>query len=265
MLLNNKFPATGEYLTPGRSSSGNIPDSGGNVPGWQVTLVDACGFGREGLRAALYQHFLSSGHVEVTVAATLALPGLAILMGEKASSVKPRCLVLRLPESSGEALHLLLQLGALPAGHYARVVVLSAVAPERVRRVLISAGLTGQICLVNDHLALSVLCRVIAPGKWDSTGATGGQDEVLLSQPHRQLSPAERRVLSQTLQGIPAREQARKAGTEVKTIYSQLASGLHKLKVRDIRTLLQQFWPERNRMGEGGRDEKGYFTARLLA
>ncbi|MFH2359825.1 hypothetical protein [Klebsiella sp. KE9767] len=250
MLLNNEFPATGEYPAPIRSSSGNMPGSGGNVPGWQVTLVDACGFGREGLRAALYQHFLSSGHVEVTVAATLALSGLAILRGEKASSVKPRCLVLRLPFSSREALHLLLQLGTLPAGYYERVVILSAVAPDKVRRMLISTGLTGQICLADDHLALSALCRVIAPERRDVAGDVSCHCEVLLSQPHRQFTPAEWRVLSQTLQGVSAREQARQAGTRIKTIYTQRACGLHKLKVRDIRMLLRQFWPVRNRMSK---------------
>lgn len=250
MPLNNKDPGTGEYSAPIRSSSGNVPDGGENLPGWLVTIVDACGFGRLGLRAALHQHFLSPGHVEVNVAATLALPFLAIMMGEKASSVKPRCLVLRLPESSGEALHLLLQLGKLPAGHYARVVVLSAISADWIRPVLISTGLTGAICLADDRLAPGVLCRIIAPGEWDSADAAGCHCEVLLSQPHRRLTPAEGRVLSQTLQGVSTREQARQAGTNIKTIHSQRANGLHKLKVQELRTLLRQFWPVKNKMRE---------------
>lgn len=248
MLLNNRFPATREYPTATRSPSGNILNGEENISGWQVTLIDTCVYGREGLRAALYQYFPSPGHIDVTVVATPELPRIDTMTDEKTGATRPRCLVLRLPFSAREALHLLLQLDTLPAGYYDRVVILSAVAPEKVRRVLISTGLTGQICLPDDHLALSALCQVIAPVRRDCAGNIGCHSEVLLAQPHRQFTPAERRVLSQTLQGVSAREQARQEGTRIKTIYTQQAGGLHKLKVRDIRTLLRQFWPMRNRM-----------------
>ncbi|HFN1103965.1 TPA: hypothetical protein ACHBXQ_005462 [Klebsiella variicola subsp. variicola] len=246
MLLNNIRPLIGDNHIPHRLRKGV-----NNPPFWQVTIVDTCYFGREGLRIAIHEHFLSSGYVEVTVATTLALPRLAIMMGEKNSSTGQRCLVLRLPVSSSEALHLLLELGMLPAGYYARVVVVSDVSSTILRRVLISTGLTGQICLVGDHLPLSTLCRTIVPGKWESKTVMRGQDEVLVHQPHRQFTPAERQVLVQTLRGVPVREQARQAGTRIKTIYTQRANGLHKLQVRDIQKLLRQFCSVKSSMTVG--------------
>ncbi|MDS7872717.1 hypothetical protein AB4O99_25000 [Klebsiella pasteurii] len=241
MLLNNIHPLVGDNHIPHR-----FRKDVNNPPFWQVTIVDTCNFGREGLRIAIHQHFLSSGYVEVTVATTLALPRLAIMMGEKNSSTGQRCLVLRLPVSSSEALHLLLELGMLPVGYYARVVVMSDFSSTILLRVLISTGMTGQICLIGDHLPISRLCRTIVPVEWESKAVMGGQNEVLVHQPHRQFTPAERRVLIQRLQGVPVREQARQADTRIKTIYTQRANGLDKLLVRDIQTLLRQFCSVKN-------------------
>ena len=246
MLLNNISPLIGDsHITCRARNSVNNP------PYWQVTIVDTCNFGREGLRLAIHQHFLLSGYVEVMVATSKGLPRLAIMMGEKSNSTGQRCLVLRLPVSPSEALLLLLELGMLPAGYYNRVVVVSAVSSTILRKILISTGLTGQICLVSDHLPLSTLCRTIVPGKWESMIAMRGQDEVLVHQSHRQFTPAERRVLVQTLQGVPTREQARQAGVRIKTIYTQRANGLHKLQVRDIQTLQRQFCSVKNSMTAG--------------
>ena len=222
-------------LPPGETRA--VPPSLLPVPqdgGWQVTLVDSCCYGREGLRAALEQYSPSSGD-----GVTLTLPHLVIMPGEEGATKAQRCLTIRLPPVAREALHLLLQLALLPTGYYARVVVISAIEPTVVRRVLFSVGLRCQVCFADDRLAPEALCRIVTLRQENEDYP----EEALPSKPRYRLTPAEYRVLTWTLLGLSVREQAYQSCTMVKTIYTQRTAALRKLKVRDIRMLLRQFSP----------------------
>ncbi|WP_447878771.1 helix-turn-helix transcriptional regulator [Serratia fonticola] len=206
---------------------------GKNAPpgvGWQVTVVDACCYGRKGMKAALQRH-----PCVVRVVTTEMLTG-ALSMQAVCS---PSALVLRLPMLAQEALSALLQLGDIPVARYARVVVMSNVAPDVVHRVLTPIGVNSSVWIVDARCTLSTLCRAVI----STMGEIDGSDEVLYCEPYNLLSQRERYVLGKTLREISIYTQARQAHVSAKTIYTQRARALLKLGAPDILGLLRQFVP----------------------
>ncbi|WP_017891215.1 hypothetical protein [Serratia sp. S4] len=151
----------------------------------------------------------------------------------------PSTLVLRLPMLAQEALSALLQLGDLPVARYERVVVMSNVAPDVVRRVLTLVGMNGSVRIMDARCTLATLNRTVI----STMGEIDGSDEVFYCEPSNLLSQQERYVLGKTLREISIYTQARQAHVSAKTIYSQRARALLKLGVPDILSLLRQFVP----------------------
>lgn len=203
---------------------------------WQVTVVDACCYGRKGMKAALQRHPCVA-RVVTTEMLTGVLSMLTVCSPPAVSL--PSTLVLRLPMLAQEALFALLQLGDLPVARYARVVVMSNVAPDAVRRVLTAVGVNGSVRIVDARCTLPTLCRTVI----STMGEIGSSDEVLYCEPYNLLSQRERYVLGKTLREMSIYTQARQAHVSAKTIYTQRACALLKLGVPDILSLLRQFVP----------------------
>lgn len=203
---------------------------------WQVTVVDACCYGRKGMRAALQCH-----PCVARVVTTEMLTGVSSMLTVCSPSAVslPSTLVLRLPMLAQEALSALLQLGDLPVARYARVVVMSNVAPDVVRRVLTPVGVNGSVRIVNARCTLPTLCRTVI----STMGEIDSSDEVLYCEPYNLLSQRERYVLGRTLREMSIYTQARQAHVSAKTIYTLRARALLKLGAPDILSLLRQFVP----------------------
>ncbi|WP_413504372.1 hypothetical protein [Serratia grimesii] len=204
-------------------------------PRWQITVVDACCYGREGMNAALQRHSCVAG-VVTREALTDVLSMLSVF---PRAAPSPSSLVVRLPMLAQDALSVLLQLADLPAACYTRVVVMSNVAPDVVRRVLAHIGVNEAVRIVDARCTLPTLCRTVI----STTGEVGDSDEILSCEAHNLLSPRERYVLSKTLREMSIYTQARQAQVSAKTIYTQRARALLKLGVPDVLTLLRQFVP----------------------
>ncbi len=212
--------------------------SGGDVPPdarWQITVVDACCYGRAGMKAALQ----SDPCVARVVAREALAEMLSMLAVCPGAATSPSGLVLRLPMRAQEALSVLLQLRELHMARYTRVVVMSNVAPDIVRRVLAHLGVNGEARVVDARCTLPVLCRTAI----SSIGEIDGSDEAFYCEPHNLLSHRERYVLGKTLREISIYNQARQAQLSAKTIYTHRARALLKLGAPDVLTLLRQFTP----------------------
>ncbi|MEX3136942.1 hypothetical protein [Serratia ureilytica] len=209
-----------------------------------VTVVDACCYGRAGIKAVLQKY---SSVTRVTT--TEALDGPLSLFEAHSLTASPlSCLVLRLPQQAPVALSMLLQLGDLPAARYSRIVVMSPVAPDVVFRVLANIGINCAVRIVDVRSPPSVLCEaVLSP--------LNGAGEMPPGESGTPLSPIERRVLRKTLHEMSIYTQARQAQVSAKTIYTQRAQALLKLGAPDVLTLLRQFLPT-SRMGASGRNVK---------
>ncbi|WP_440799893.1 hypothetical protein [Serratia marcescens] len=204
--------------------------------GRDVLVVDACTYGRAGLTAALQQRLAQRG-LKGEVQSCDVLPGLGF---GRRPSVVWQALVLRLSPRPRNALIQLLQLRHILAG-YDHLVVLSCIDERVVRRVLQSLGVRGAAVLKDARLPTAELCDAIVPGV-DTPAAPEGQESWPL-MPARVLARAECRVLVQTLREVPVPAQARLADVSSKTVYTQRASALTKLNVRDVLTLIRQFMP----------------------
>lgn len=203
---------------------------------WQITVVDACNYGRLGLATAL--HAPEEGRHVVAVDSLAACPPPEVSVSS--------CLVLRLPMTAQSALLALLQLGESPFVLYSRVVVVTDVAPGAVCRVLISVGLSGRMTYVDGHQRLSDVCQaLVSPLR---RGLRPLAHIRSVAQPrglYTLLSAKERRALERTIREVSVYTQARQFQVSAKTIYTQRAGALRKLGVPDVLALLRQFEPTR--------------------
>ncbi|MER2966846.1 LuxR C-terminal-related transcriptional regulator [Serratia ureilytica] len=202
---------------------------------WQVTIVDACYFGREGMKEAMHNH---PAVVRVVAKETLT-EVLSMLVAHPGMISPPSSLVLRLPKPAQEALQVLLQLGRCRMARFTRVVVVSNAALNIVRQALTHIEMCSSVRVIGPRCSLSMLYQTAIP----TMSEIGNIDEVLYREPHNVLSQRERDVLSNTLHGMPIYMQARQARVSAKTIYSQRTRALLKLGVPDVLTLLRQFKP----------------------
>ncbi|MEE4408220.1 MULTISPECIES: hypothetical protein [unclassified Serratia (in: enterobacteria)] len=209
---------------------------------WQVTLVDGCCYGRIGLKAALQQYFSSSGNWNVMAVDSLSrlLSSISPYMmtsprerGESAQDL----LVVRLPIVPQAALVLLLQLGEVSVASYPRILVLSHIEPEVVRRILRSVGPSSAVRVVDARLAPSKLCRLIMSSteEWFN--------EISPYKPARVFTRGERRALAQTLREISVHTQAHAHRVSTKTIYTHRSGALFKLEAKNVLALLRWFAP----------------------
>lgn len=202
----------------------------------QVTVVDACSYGRLGLATALHAPEKGCHVVAVDTLAACPPPDVSI----------PSCLVLRLSMTAQSTLSALLQLGESPLVLYSHVVVVTDVAPGAVCLVLISVGLRGRMTVVDGHHRLSDVCDAVASPLRRRLRPLAHIQSV--TQPrglYTLLSAKERRVLERTIREVSVYTQARQLQVSAKTIYTQRASALRKLGVPDVPALLRQFVPAR--------------------
>lgn len=217
---------------------------------WQLTVVDTCSYGRLGLTVALEQYASLLGGDNIIAVDSLEdsfpLISPALEAGKSKKIQLLRCLVVRLPTVPQAALAFLLQLGELPVAHYSRVVVLSHVDPDVVRRVLLCVGVGDGVRIVDARQEPSILCQaIVLPGAGDIRGSLSekGGSEILPCEVTHELTRRERQVLRQTLQGTPIHVQARTGHLSAKTIYSHRSNALLKLKAHNVLALLRRFLP----------------------
>ncbi|CAI1948431.1 helix-turn-helix transcriptional regulator [Serratia fonticola] len=207
-----------------------------SLPGWFVVCVDACSYGRMGLHSALKHLPFIAGRKRVVGVSSLD-EALQTTLPYVLDSQVVRCLVVRLPSLTREALIVLLQLSEMmqyAVGRYHQVVVLSPFDITGVQPLLTVMGMAN-VRIVDARLSLSALCSAVFSGTeaWMAEGW-------LLSH---ELTDHERSVLRKTLQFRSIPQQARTRQVSVKTVYSQRLSALMKLGVQDIRSLLNLLTP----------------------
>lgn len=212
----------------------------------RVVVVDGCNYGRAGLVAALHGE-QQAGRLKVQpmgVGDLEALNMLRATAGMANEVFQLDCLVVRLPKDPRVALSTLLQLGApgTPLALTERLVVLSALAPELVLRVLSGVGVRLWVRALNDRLPLSVLCRAICPsGELCVPGIMAWSGILLMETSSPQLSSKEREVLWQCLQMVSVHTLARRLEMSSKTLYTQRQGALNKLGAAHLKVLLCQF------------------------
>lgn len=154
------------------------------------------------------------------------------------------CLVVRLPPDPRAALSTLLQLGAqgLLLSLTAHLVVLSALTPEVVLRVLSRVGVKLRVRVLDDRLPLAVLCQAVYPqDEWHDREAMAWSGQLLANTGTPQLSVKERGVLWQCLQMVSVHTLARRLKMSSKTLYTQRQGAIHKLGAAHLKALLRQF------------------------
>lgn len=212
----------------------------------RVVVVDGCNYGRAGLVSALLGE-QQAGRLKMQpmgVGDLEALNMLRAAAGMTNEVLQFDCLVVRLPKDPQAALSTLLQLGepGIPLELTERLVVLSALAPELVLRVLSGVGVRLWVRALNDRLPLSVLCRAICPPRELSDPGIMAWSGLLLTETGSpQLSSKEREVLWQCLQMVTVHVLARRLGMSSKTLYTQRQGALNKLGAAHLKVLLSQF------------------------
>uniref|UniRef100_UPI0035C6FC6F hypothetical protein n=1 Tax=Serratia quinivorans TaxID=137545 RepID=UPI0035C6FC6F len=209
---------------------------------WQVTLVDDCCYGRIGLLAALQQYFSSSGNRSVMAVNSLAkiLSGISpyiMTSNRKRGASAQDLLIVRLPMAPQAALALLLQFGEVTVASYPRIVVLSHIEPEVVRRILRSVGPSSAVRVVDARQAPSKLCQLIMSSTEERF------NEISPVKPALVFTQSELRVLAQTLREISVRAQAHVHCVNTKTIYTHRSGALFKLGAKNVLALLRWFAP----------------------
>ncbi|CAI1213191.1 helix-turn-helix transcriptional regulator [Serratia fonticola] len=201
-----------------------------------VACVDACSYGRMGLHSAL-KHLPSMACKKRVVVVSSLDEALQTTWPYALNSQIVRCLVVRLPSLTREALIALLQLSEMmhyTAVRYHQVVVLSPFDVASLQPLLTVMGIAN-VRIVDARLSRSALCSAVL-SSLDEVMAKGW----LLNQ---ELTEHERSVLRQTLQFRSVLQQAGIRQVSVKTVYSQRFSALMKLGVQDVRSLLTLLSP----------------------
>ncbi|MGQ8775484.1 hypothetical protein ACUTQ5_13895 [Serratia sp. NA_112.1] len=209
---------------------------------WQVTLVDDCCYGRIGLLAALQQYFSNSGNRSVMAVDSLtrllsSISPYIMTSYRKRGELAQALLVVRLPMAPQAALALLLELGEVTVASYPRIVVLSHIEPEVVRRILRSVGPSSAVRVVDARQAPAKLCQLIM------SSTEEGFNEISPGKPTRVFTRGELRVLAQTLREISVRAQAHVHCVSTKTIYNHRSGALFKLGAKNVLALLRWFAP----------------------
>ncbi|MEH4266047.1 hypothetical protein [Klebsiella aerogenes] len=212
--------------------------SGRTGDGVRVALVDPCFAGRQGLEEALLLSPAVSRVRPLADPASLLLPEAGV--GGPAGI--PDVLVVRLPVQPCAALGLLLQLSVPPLSRLpvGRLLLLTPF-DRRCMTVLLDAyGTPWPLVVLPSRLSVMALTASVC-------SPDGGRDRALLCRdrpsPGR-LSWRESDVLQQSLRGISLLSQADRRCRSRKTLYAQQVSGLHKLGVTSLATLLLMFTPE---------------------
>lgn len=212
---------------------------------WQVAVVDGCNYGRAGLLAALRDAPQWDGlKLRPKGARDFGALNTLLAAGSPEDTFRLDCLVVRLPADPRAALSALLQLGApsIPLALTERLVVLSALSPELVLRVLSGVGVRLWVRVVDDRLPLAVLCRAMCPpGELCDPDIMAWSELLLADTGTPKLSCKERGVLWQCLQMVSVHALARRLEISSKTLYSQRQGALNKLGAAHLKVLLRQF------------------------
>lgn len=213
---------------------------------WRIAVVDGCHYGRVGLVAALQ----GGPHWDGLTLRPTGIKDLGALHKHWAAGratddvLRFDCLVVRLPTDPQAALSTLLQLGSpgMPLVLAERLVVLSALTPELVLRVLSGVGVRLWVRVVDDRLPLVVLCRAVCPpGELHDPDIMAWSGVLLADTGTPQLSSKERGVLWQCLQMVSVHALARRLDISSKTLYAQRQGALNKLGAAHLKVLLRQF------------------------
>lgn len=211
---------------------------------WRVAVVDSCSYGRTGLVSALQGAAPRSG-LTLRVRGTHGLEMLSTLLlsGLTAPEEMFRLdtLVVRLPTEPRAALSLLLQLGGpdVPPTVTRRLVVLSALAPETIYRVLGQVGVRQRVRVMDDRLPLATLCQAVGPSDKENDPLARADWNGTLAGVA--LSDSESRVLWQCLQMVSIRVLAQRQSVSAKTLYNQRLGAMNKLGASHLQALLDRF------------------------
>ncbi len=212
---------------------------------WRMVVVDDCHYGRMGLVSALNGTPWGGRKLRVTGVKDLgAMHVLRATVGVFDESRRLECLVVRLPADPQAALSTLLQLGApgLSMSLTAHLVVLSALPPSVVLRVLSRIGVKVWVRVVDDRLPLAALCQAVcAQGELPEMRTMAWSGQLLANLGVPQLSVKERGVLWQCLQMVSVEVLARRQKMSSKTLYTQRQGAVHKLGAAHLKALLKQF------------------------
>jgi DNA-binding CsgD family transcriptional regulator len=241
--MNTFYPQTSRGVGLPTDAAERLDTPAGMHPAemrWQVTLVDGCCYGRIGLQAALQQHFSSSGNWSVMAIDSLErlfsdIPSYRMKGHPKRGESAQDLLVVRLPLVPQAALALLLQLEEVSVASYPRIVVLSHIEPDVVRRILYSVRPGSAVRIMDARLAASELCQLIMSSTEKSF------NEISPYKPALVFNRGERRALAQTLREISVHEQAHVRRVSTKTIYTHRSGALFKLGAKNVLALLRWF------------------------
>lgn len=216
------------------------------VLSWRVAVVDSCSYGRMGLVNAL-EGVTPGGGLTLRVKGASGLASLSslLLCGLTAPEEMFRLdtLVVRLPSDPRAALSLLLQLGGpdVPPTVTVRLVVLSALAPETIYRVLGQVGVRQQVRVLDDRLPLATLCQALTPPEQNASPGRADGDDTLMTTGAPALSGRESRVLWLSLQMVSMQVLAQRQSVSVKTLYNQRQGAMTKLGASHLQALLDRF------------------------
>ncbi|MGF6188986.1 LuxR C-terminal-related transcriptional regulator [Serratia sp. 2723] len=213
---------------------------------WRVAVVDGCHYGRVGLVAALQggPHWDGLKLRPTGVKDLGALHRHWVTGRASYDGLQFDCMVVRLPADPRAALSTLLQLGApgMPLALAERLVVLTALTPELVLRVLNRVGVRLWVRVLDDRLPLAVLCRAVYPQDELYDPDIMAWSALLLADTGTpELSSRERGVLWQCLQMVSVHALARRLDISSKTLYTQRQGALNKLGAAHLKVLLRQF------------------------
>ncbi|MEA5217530.1 hypothetical protein [Enterobacter cloacae] len=208
-----------------------------NTDGWIVVHVDACNYGRTGLQTAL-EYFSFIGDRNFVISVSSLEEALHETHPYVFSGRIMRCLVVRLPSMTREALIMLLQLSEMTQDDivlYHQVVVLSPFDTVTVRRLVAIMGMTN-VRVVDSRLSPLALCNTVHFGSKERMAKGRYLGQVLTS--------IERNALRQSLLFWPVQVQAELRSVSIKTIYNQRDKALRKFGAHNMRTLLHLLSPK---------------------
>lgn len=233
-------------LSAGLSSPARSSDKRGRRrASWQIAVVDGCHYGRVGLVTALGG--VQWNGLKLRVVGMKDFGALSMLQPPpdvEDGTLRFDCLVVRLPSDPRAALCTLLQLGvtSLSLPLTAHLVVLSALTPEVVLRVLSRIGVKLRVRVLDDRLPLAMLCQAVCPqDEWHDRETMAWSRQLLANTGTPQLSVKERGVLWQCLQMVSVHTLARRLKMSSKTLYTQRQGAIHKLGAAHLNALLRQF------------------------
>ncbi|MBH3000345.1 hypothetical protein I5M74_22480 [Serratia marcescens] len=207
----------------------------------RISIIDPCPYGQRGWHCL----FQSTNPRDIFVGSNMhhLLTNDAWIGHSHARHLPSHYLILRLPSHAQQAILMLLQLSDFTSVllRFQCLVVITPFTQNVTRHIFTGCSFQCATHIITGRHSLHDLCHYISllsrqtirPHSYPKRDLSEAKGGVLA------LTPAERKVLQQTLSEIPVRRQVRLNNSLAKTIYSQRRSALLKLGARNVLGILR--------------------------